>query len=170
MPRHGGRGTDPKFGRAEGLAWLLRYIKGERITHIAKATGHIPQTIRKYMKQVAEEMVGEAQAKVMSDLVPLATEVLRAALANELASIQKGNPPNIALADRVLKGMSIIDQNTRPEHDDQDESDTLVAVLASKTRKKFQAKQVPLELNPTTPPAKEGVLVDVNEDNPPAES
>lgn len=121
------------------------------------------------MKQVAEEMVGEAQAKVMSELVPLATEVLSAALANELASIKKGNPPNIALADRILRGMSIIDQNTKPEHDGQDnEPDTLVAVLAQ-TRKKYLKKQAPLELNPTTP-AKEGVLIDGDENHPDAES
>lgn len=168
--KRAGQASHPTLGRAEGLSWLLRYMKGERINAIAASTKHHRITIKKYMKQVAEEMVGEAQAKVMSDLVPLATEVLKAALANELKSIQAGNPPNIALADRVLKGMSIIDQNTKPEHDDQDnESDTLVAVLQSKNRKKFLAKQVPLELNPVTPP-KDGVLVDAHEDNPDSQS
>lgn len=170
MPiHHNGRSASPVFGRAQGLAWLLQYLKGDSIAQISRTTGHHTITIRKYMKQVAEEMVGEAQSKVMSELVPLATEVLQAALANELASIKKGNPPNIALADRILRGMSVIDQNTRPEHDDQDnESDTLVGFLQAKTRRKYLKKQAPLELNPTTP-AKEGELVDGNEDSPHAE-
>jgi hypothetical protein len=124
--------------RAKGWAWLARYLKGESVTHIANSVGAKNNQVRKYMKEAAEALLGEAQAQMMTELVPLAREVMAATLRKELADIKAGNPPSTNLADRILKGMGVIDQTT-PEHDGQsNEPDTLVAVLAHKSRKQLK--------------------------------
>lgn len=160
-----GQAPSPFLVRALGTKWLSQYLSGKKIKDIKSESGKHVSTIVRYMKKAAEEMVEEAQRTIMSELVPLATQVMKAKLEQELANMKSGaGNGSTQLADRILKGMSIIDQQSRPEHDGQsDEPDTLVALMARKTKRKLNSKP-PLQVT-------EGETVkDGNEDNPSAET
>lgn len=146
-----------EFQLAQGMTWLMQYIEGKPIVHIARDVGHSHVTVRKYMLKAAGMMTEAAKEKVLETLIPLAIKVFQKELEKELEAVEKGETPKTRHADRLLKGMYVLDAplpktpTHQPTEDDGDGQVELTAVL----KKKLRSSPVP-----SLPPAIEGKMLE----------
>jgi transcriptional regulator with XRE-family HTH domain len=95
--------------KAQGFHWLLRYMNGESLRGIARATNRSTATISKYMRKAAALMVDAAQEKILAEVFPLVVEVYKAHLNQQLDKAGRGEPIDMGEVNRLLKSMYVFD-------------------------------------------------------------
>lgn len=141
-------------------------MTGKTMAEIAKSAKKSENTVKKYMGKAAAAMVETAQQEVMNEVFPLAKQVFIAALKREIAVAKEGKEPNLALADRIMKGMQILDTEIPPVPTDDDshnfgEVQTMAAFIATRQPVKRIGDKVDMTIDVEPVEVKDG-----KQDNP----
>lgn len=103
------RPLSPDLERALGFNFLLRFFNGEHIAGIARQTHTSRSKVRKVMKKAAATLIDAAQQTLLAEVFPLMTQVVKAALEQQLDAAKEGKPIDTALVERLMKGLFITD-------------------------------------------------------------
>lgn len=136
----------PAIKVAVGRDYLLRYINGTTMSDIARQTGHSLPTVSKYMAAASEELIEKGQKEAHLKLLPLAIHLMEMQLRQSIDRIQKGEQVDDKLADRLLKGLFILDHlpSTTPEMADAQEQITAFQI----TRPASKLPPIQIATNP----------------------
>lgn len=93
----------------KALGWLARFMTGDTFKEIAEADGVHPKTVMRNVRKVTDGMVETVQQDLIRDVIPLATQVLKAALKQQLALADAGTLVDTSLVERILKGMYVLE-------------------------------------------------------------
>lgn len=157
----------PDVANALGFQWLLRFMRGESIKDIAHNDHRHRTTIRRYMRKAAAKLVDSAQEKVMDELFPLAVQVMKAQLEQTVERIQQGETGvDLALAERIMKGMYVLDAPSLKDQVAQEEEGA-DAKIESLTGFMIRRTRAPKELKAPQPQLEEGDVIDVKSDEDP---
>ena len=153
----------PSVGAAQGFHWLLRFIRGETIANMAKGDHRAQSTVSKYMRRAANLMVDSAQELVMRELFPLAAELMKESLKSQIEKAKKGEPVDLAMAERIMKAMYVFDSPQLKDAVQALEEGTEIETLAG-----FMVQRTNAQLKQPNPlPMIEGEKVtDGNQNNP----
>lgn len=131
---------------AQQLTWLMQYFQGDSLRGIAKMAHRGIPVVREGLATAASKLVKDAHETVMRDLFPLATQVMKQHLQNELAKATNGGVPDLALAERIMKGMYVFDAPVLKEQlsptpaEPEQEIDSIGLVVAKMREKQLTAK------------------------------
>ena len=123
------RHLSPELERALGFHFLLRFFQGEHIAGIARSTHTSRRKVRRVMKKAAATMVDAAQQTLLAEVFPLAVDVIKAALNQQLEKAKEGKPIDTGLVERLLKGMFITDSPQLRTQLMQDATDNTIQTL-----------------------------------------
>jgi hypothetical protein len=107
------RTTAEKYAKTvdpRAMYWLMRRLAGETYVSIARDVGIQRQHVAENVKRAAAKMVDAAQEKVLDELFPVALELYKAKMEQQIADIRSGKPDvSVEIAERILKGMFVLD-------------------------------------------------------------
>jgi phage protein U len=98
----------PIVQKAQGYQWLFEWLNGMPTRKIARKYHKAPSTITKYMRKAAAQMVDKAQEKLMEEVFPLAIDVLKTHLQQQLDLAEQGQPVDLSMVEKVLNGMYVM--------------------------------------------------------------
>lgn len=131
---------------ALGFVWFMRFMAGDTITTIARSTGRERHSVARHIKKAAALLADAAQEKVMQELFPLALDLYKVYMEQQLEAAKKGQPVNLEAAERVLKGMFVFDAPQLKEQMAQlpegEPQETLAAFFATRRLPPIDAPQV----------------------------
>jgi hypothetical protein len=103
------RYPSPALSRAAGAKWLSQFITGKRIQRIVEDEHRDRKTVLKYMKQAAALLIDKVHEDIITDVLPDVLKLYKAVLKQQLEMVEKGETVDLSAADRLLKGMFVLD-------------------------------------------------------------
>lgn len=126
---------------ARGMVYLTEYLKGRSIKSISAQFHTERRTVHRYMEKASRLLIDRAHETVLTEIFPVVVRLYKAELERQIARAQRGEEVNMDTAERIMKGMFILDspqlkdvqvEQSGKELPPAPEPDTLIGIMAIK--------------------------------------